>query len=427
MPIRHARQFLTNQKGSVALIFGLIIPSLIGFTGLAADAAFWLMSRNKLQATTDSAAISAAKALNVEGQTANLTSAAGKMFTKTYKANDPKLSYQVQSPPTVGVFKGDKAAVSVTARRTQPVFFATLFGLDDVTVASRAVSKVEDLTEACLLALSPAADKGIEVAGSATVTLGCGVASNSKAQNAVYVFGNAKLSTTGVSAVGDISVGKPDGIVTTGPIKPYSQALDDPYGPKGRNLQVPEQPKGCAGKNLKITADKTLSPGRYCGGISFQKGTATLSPGTYIIDGGDFDAGAQSSIVGAGVTIILTGSGNSYAGVNINAGAGIDLSAPKSGTTTNGVLFFQDPNSPTYKGSQIVSNKINGNADLKLGGAMYFPSQAIEFTGGSNAQTSCLQMVAQRITFTGNSAITNTCPASAGTASMARVSVELVE
>lgn len=426
--MRRYTLFKSETNGGVALIFGLVIPSLIGFTGLAADGAYWMMSRNKLQATTDSAAIAAAKALNLEGPNGQLTAAAGKLFTKAYSASDPTLTYQVVSPPTTGAFAGDASAVSVTSRRTQPIFFLSMFGMENVSVASRAVSKVEDLTEACVLALSPTVDKALEIAGSAAVALGCGVASNSTAQNSIYVFGSSSLSTTGASSAGDVYVANANSINTSGgPIKTYSQPLDDPYGPKGRNLQVPDNPKKCKANNLKVMADTALEPGRYCGGISFQKGTTTLSPGTYLIDGGDFDVGAQTALVGEGVTIILTGSGNKYAEMKINGGAALDLKAPESGTATDGVLFFQDPNAPTYQGNQIISNKLNGNADMKLQGAVYFPSQEVEFTGGANAQTSCLQLVSFKIKISGNSAITNTCPADAGTESIARSTVQLVE
>lgn len=59
--------FLADADGGVALIFGLIVPCLVGFAGVGVDATYWLMERNKLQASTDNAAISSAHAVHLTG------------------------------------------------------------------------------------------------------------------------------------------------------------------------------------------------------------------------------------------------------------------------------------------------------------------------------------------------------------------------
>ena len=58
---------------------------------------------------------------------------------------------------------------------------------------------------------------------------------------------------------------------------------------------------------------------------------------------------------------------------------------------------------------------------------MYFPDQALSLSGGTSANISCLQVIANTIKITGNSSITGACGASSGTERMSRMSIELVE
>jgi len=44
-----------------------------------------------------------------------------------------------------------------------------------------------------------------------------------------------------------------------------------------------------------------------------------------------------------------------------------------------------------------------------LSGAFYFPKDTLTFNGTSGMTLSCFQMVALRLAFSGNAAITNTC------------------
>lgn len=426
---RHVtRKFARDVEGGIAILFGLVIPSLIGFTGLGVDGANWLVQRNKLQSATDSAAISVAQAVQLDGNNAAMTAEATKLFTKVYGAQVSTVKFQVEYPPKSGPNAGDMATVAVLADRDQSSYFISAFGIKKTVIKTRAVARIDNMSEACLLGLSPNDDKAVEVTGSSIVNLSCGIASNSNSPEAMYLSGNSQVTTSGISAVGDIYQSNGNTLNTNGgPVRSHAPKLRDPYGPEGRNLQVPATPTKCLGKNLRVKSNTTLSPGRYCGGIDFQSGTATLEPGTYIIDAGAFNANAQASITGTGVTIILTGSGTNYSTLNINGGASVNLQAPSTGSATNGVLFFQDPAAPTYQGNQVVRNKLNGGAGLVLNGALYFPKQALEYSGGAGANISCLQIVGYKVTFTGNSAVSSTCDATDGTEPMRRVSVKMAE
>lgn len=418
-------KFRKAENGGVALIFGLVTPFLIGIAGLGVDTTYWMMERNKLQAATDSAAISAAQSIALNADNAGIAAEAKKILTKTYGISLAGVRHTVQHPPASGALAGDATAVAILTEKDQPIFFLGLFGVKNSHVATRAVAKVDQLAEACLVALSNSEDKAIEITGNTTISLGCGIASNSNSSQAAYFSGSSDVSTTGVSTVGDIYQTNNAKLDTNGgPLKTNAQAIVDPYGPEGRNLQVPKQPAGCAEKNLKVQSNTTLSPGRYCGGIDFTGGTATFEPGVYIIDGGDFKANGGATLVGEDVTFVLTGKSNKIAQLDVNGGAQVALHAPKSGTSMDGILFFQDPDGGTPHGSQ---SKLNGTADLDLSGALYFPNEKLEISGGSASNISCLQIIADTIKISGNSKITSTCDKNAGTESLKRVTVELVE
>jgi hypothetical protein len=117
--------------------------------------------------------------------------------------------------------------------------------------------------------------------------------------------------------------------------------------------------------------------------------------------------GSQATLSGTGVTIILTsttpGATNSFAGLGINGGARLNLTAPTSGTY-EGVLMYRDPR------AAAGSFQINGNSASRIEGAFYFPKDHLTYNGTSGMQTECVQFVARRITVSGNSTIENECP-----------------
>jgi len=149
------------------------------------------------------------------------------------------------------------------------------------------------------------------------------------------------------------------------------------------------------------------------------KGDITLSPGVYILNATSLKmTNTSAKLTCNGCTIILTGS--PVGGVDMEGGK-LDMTAPSSGTY-KGILFFQDRNATA--GNTI---KINGNSNSKLEGALYFPKGDITYNGTSGQNTACLQIVTRRVTFTGNSAISNSCPSGGGSGSFDGQSIRLVE
>jgi hypothetical protein len=92
----------------------------------------------------------------------------------------------------------------------------------------------------------------------------------------------------------------------------------------------------------------TLSPGCY-NSINLSSSTVTLSPGTYVINGGsNFNS---STITGDGVTLYVTANGTPP---NFN-GDVVSLSPPTDGNE-DGVVYYQVPsntNSPNFNGTNV--------------------------------------------------------------------------
>jgi hypothetical protein len=166
-----------------------------------------------------------------------------------------------------------------------------------------------------------------------------------------------------------------------------------------------------------------LNPGCYRG--MDIKGTVTLNEGVYVIDGNSFSVGAQASVTGSNVTIILTSNTaasnpGSVATLDINGGATVRLSAQTSGTYA-GILFYQD-----RRASDSGTNTVNGNSNSFYQGAIYMAGQEVDFNGTAGMSTNCIQLVARRVVFSGNSAINNSCPSGSGASSFIGARVRLV-
>ena len=116
----------------------------------------------------------------------------------------------------------------------------------------------------------------------------------------------------------------------------------------------------------------------------------------------------------------MTGSGTNYTYFTIDNSSSITLSAPTSGSTA-GIVLFQDPNAPT-SGSDTFA----GGAVVALTGAVYFPNQALYFSNGTSSTSSCTQLIAWRVNFSGGTTLSNTCSGT-GTVAIGAAQSKLVE
>jgi len=124
------------------------------------------------------------------------------------------------------------------------------------------------------------------------------------------------------------------------------------------------------------------------------------------------------------VVLIFTNSGSAPAGTDFgrfkaNGTSMVELSAPSSGTYA-GVLMYQDrratpSNSTTFfvAGNSGTDNQAKAVSSY-IKGSIYTPGTYTTMTGNSSLDTDCMQLVAERVTFTGNTTIENTCAPGSG-------------
>jgi len=424
------RRFARDTGGGVMIWTGIGLPVLLGVSGLGLDTSLWYLERRVMQSAVDTAAISAALAKAGGGDADAINAAVNKALTDnkfTIVAND---ILSVNIPPTSGPNTGNATAVEIVVRRKAKIYLSKLIQTNAVHIRTRAVAGAVVVGKHCIVALDETADRALEFTGTATANINCGVASNSKSNQSIYVGGNASLTADPAQAKGDIYVGGSATLVSNTPPQPYSSPVPDPFGPEGRDLQMP-MPAACvAWPAIASSGTTTLTPNNYCGDLTLSNKNVTFAAGTYVIDGGDLKISSNSVVSGDGVTFIFTAANPEDVGtIDFTANSEINLTAPNSGDYA-GVLVFEDPSAAQAQSSGVqYKHVVLGGADTHLKGAIYARNREIEFTGGSSAASQCLYLVGRKVTITGSVTINNDAAACSalGLDDIQQVRIKLVE
>jgi hypothetical protein len=410
------------------VIVALALSGLIGFAALATEAAKWYTTERHMQGAADSAAATAAAALAAGEPSSALTSEA-KSVAAVYGFADGSngTSVTVNYPPKSGSYQSSPA-VEVIISQPQPALLTALFTPAGPTISTRAVAlAVTGKTgQACVVALDSNDETSVSVSGTAALSFqGCSLYINSPAANALDMSGGGSINAANAYLVGNMTG---SGLTVGGSIYTGVDPLIDPYA----SAAVPEY-SGCDQRNYDLTGQHsdTISAGSsgsyvFCGGISLQGGSSlTLGPGTYILDGGELGISGNATLNATqGTTIVLTSSSGAQncATVAISSDAIVNLTAPSSGALS-GIAMFQDRICDDHN----ANNSVTGGVTQKIVGAIYFPGEPVFYSGGSaTGGASCTQLVAWRITFSGNSTFRSSCTG-VGTPSASLSGSQLVE
>jgi Flp pilus assembly protein TadG len=416
---RGAFRFCRDTKGNYAVLTALLAPVLIGSAGLATEGGLWLHVHQKLQGAADSAAISAATLYGLNNLKSLDDQASGVVSTYGYVVGTSGTTVTVHRPPTTGNYTANNKAIEVIVNTNQARMLSAIFSSTQVTLTGRAVAVPGDAGTGCVLALNAALSGAATSQGSSAINLtACSVYDNSSSTTALTNGGSATINALSVNVVGNISGGS--GITTTQGVNVGTSPAADPYA----SVVMPSF-SGCDHNNDSENGTVTLNPGVYCGGLTLNGGAdVTLNPGVYFMDRGTLKVNGGSSIHGTGVTIIFTSStGSNYATATINGGAHVAITAPTTGAL-KGIAMFGDRNMPTSN-----TFKFNGGDDQVIGGALYVPKGTLQYAGGANVAnvaTDCTQIIADTVTFTGNSQLRINCSGS-GTTPIGTSVASLVE
>lgn len=415
----HLKRFWRSRTASVLTATAMATPVAVGFVALGVESALWYTERASLQNAADAAALAGAHELRAGKSTAVISQVA---IQEAQRNGHIATDYAdvVNVPPQSGSYTKSNAVEAILTRPVK-LLFAAYFVDGLKKIEARAVAVVNEAGHACILALDSSASDAIQFTGNTDVVVkDCVIAANSSSSSAVTVSGSAAVEVDCINTVGGVSADSGLKLTQCAKALTGAAATTDPLA----SLAAPATPTSCTHQNFKVTGNPnqsvTMSPGRYCGGMSLQSGAITMHSGTYIIDGGDFEIRANAKVTGIGVTIVLLNAASTDPKITLNGGADIKLTAPTSGDYA-GILFFQE------RGSSGSPNTFNGNAQTDLTGMLYLPSTTLRFLGNNTSAGGCIHIIANTIEFRGNAGIGNDCTGT-GTPSIALSgTVRLVE
>jgi len=376
---------------------GLLLPVLIGMIALGTEITFAYAKHRQLQMFADAGAFSAAiaqrigypdhvlEANAVVKQLAadNINNYANDITVNVSSPSLEKIVVDVSQPQTL-------AMVNLVCRWPWPGSTGCPKIISGIfTIGARAVAVASAGGSYCVLALNKSSTS-VKTQGTATVNLtGCSLAVSSIGNPSIQVSGGGtinadKVTTWGTvdsSGGGTINV-PPDG----GIFQNSKETFSDPYS----NIAVPTVTTSCPSNltppiitgctfsgNVTVTSGKTLT----------LNSGSSIGSGVYVVNG-NLSVNGGAHLVGNNVTIVVTGR------ITITGGATVDVTAPLKGVT-QGIAFFG-------KGSGTSS--FEGGATQSIIGAVYLPNQTVKYAGGNTTTaTKCMELVADNITFTGNS------------------------
>ncbi len=448
-----------RSRGQILPFFAISLVVLMAMGALLLDGAQALTVRRRLQDAADAASLAAANVVRV-GAVKGCSATAGPppgtprsaVVAAAQASVAANLPWYPQGNVAVTCPSGyANYAVRVNLATTSPTFLGGVIGRTNMAVGAAGTAMNGGLTAVkySVVVLDPSNPSWTKLngcpavlfSGGPTVTFDGTLQINSAClannNGALGTNGNAAQLTVAnganVRIVGDYV----PGALTISPAPLVHQlVVDDPLA-KMTPLQTASMTVRATSKTTFTNGTHLLEPGIYRGGIQLKaQAVAFLHPGIYVMDGGGFDLGAQSSIYSipssktstsdatwatdcpvatCGVLIYNGGMTSSLGQFTAGGGATIMLRPfqPTFDTTTpateeyENLLFWQAPTPVPTSTYQQPPVALQGGGLVNLSGTVYAPSAAVEMggnaggTGGGLNVT--LQFIAYELSLQGNS------------------------
>jgi Flp pilus assembly protein TadG len=405
-----------DASGNVLMLTGLAMPVLVGGAGLAVDVSQWYMWRRELQFAADQAAMSGAYALS-HGRNEQQSIARAEDELESNEQIVNFLGTPVITVEDHGTGAENAVQVTLSAAKTLPFSSILIGSAPTVSVSAKAAFESTTTTttyDSCLISTATTGSSTINLWGNGNINLGCGIAALSTDSAAITIGGSAEVNVTSIVSAGGVSYTPGNLTNSTGTtILTNAAGLSDPYAGLSTPTNTTSRSYSCTGRGSNRTAN--LQPGTYDDGFTVSCNT-TLSPGVYVIDGGEVKLNGNNTLSGSGVvfvlkngaTIDLNGTSSvSLTGLNSTQQAGLGLADPRY----EGLLVYQDPATNTAVPAHNVKTvKINGNNGFTLGGTVYIPNGNVWMNGNANVSSHCLLLMGYTIEMTGSLNISNFCP-----------------
>ena len=390
----------------------VMLPILLGVSGLAIDLGIWFRESARLQMAADAAAMGAARLLSSTTATSSDYSAAAQLELQAVSGG---LWTGKVATPVVTV-AADKSQVTVKLTSTADQYLTAVLKLTPPTLTATAIAGVQ-APAACILALSSTAAPGIQVDNNGSVVAnGCGVFTDSNASNAIYL-NSGTIKGSSIGAVGAVTTSNSgSNTLSPSPGTSYAAAQSDPYA----SLPAPT-PGACNNSTHDFTTSTpsvkqfTQSANIFCGSVTIGGNgtTDTFAPGIYYVVNGSLTFNNANVTQATGVTFVLTGSSpGSFVWTNSTS---TTMTAPTTGATT-GILLWQTCPS----NGQAPVNTFAGGSTLQASGELYTPCGQLDLTNNAKIVAPSgggLGAVAAQVIATGSANITASPGGATGAAS----------
>lgn len=405
--------YFKDITGTIAPMTAVLLPVLLGATGLGVDVSVWMKNKRDLQAAADAAVIAAAWDIaygssDERAETSGRKEAANNGFTP---GGSNSLNFQFSENDE------GRHVISAQLRSQDTTYFSKIVYRGDIFTAAAAASAViEPAGDYCMLSLNRTADGAISANGTVDVTsLGCGIAINSNSDSALDLIGTVDVNVKDLNIVGGYETG--DNVtLNTQSTRTNGRSTPDPY----EDLETPDDPQDltCDYRNKQVNGDADFYPEQgnitvFCNGLSIRgNGDVTFAPGIYYILDGDFTVSGGGTITADRASFILSssdGDGGDVGQLNISGGKEMEFTAPDADDDMGGVVFYQD----RIAEESNQCNSLVGSAALDVIGTIYFPSQCLDIGGNADAIGSaddpCSRIIADTINLHGTPNIGNNC------------------
>ena len=367
-------EFRRNQRGAATIVVAFALPLLVAGIGATVTYSQATSVRSELQKALDASVI-AGTTLPIGTSNADRIRAAESVFATQTKGATAGWAGKGAAQFEVVRVASDDVRVVGSATAAVKNSFGGLIGSETVPVSNTSAAQKATSDPICLLALNSRDQGSIDLNGAASVTAGCPVQANSGSGSGVRQVGDSRMVSSLFNTSGGFK-----GTNFSPPPTPNSPRVHDPYAslpfpPLGSCLEL-----GAKAPNGKIqSANVTLSPGTYCGGLEISSGSVVrLEPGIYVFKGGSVKI-SGSRVTGSEVVLAFAdGTASNGAIFELTGGADVKLTSPSTGTYMN-MQFIEDQ-------SITSTNRwvwIGGDSKLDFDGAMYVPRSSIWIFGGS--------------------------------------------
>jgi Putative Flp pilus-assembly TadE/G-like len=392
---------------------------VIGATGLATDTIQWALWKRELQRAADSAAIAGVYERNMTalGAVDGVQAAVLRDLTLNQHVGTLDGAPALAFPEDTTAPDKRSNQVSVELKFKKSLTFSSMFLKNPPIITAKATAaSVPGAGEYCVIALDGSDVTGGDIGGSTHVDLGkcCLIANAAHPNEAFKNTGDGSTVKAGcIAAVGGVKHSDSENWEVDNYF-PYSEPAADPF----EHVEVPDESE-CTVANTIVLGphvddlDRSeVDSGIVCitGGFAI-KGELKLGPATYVINtsGASDDLSmteSGASLTCTGCTIILTNFADPTQTGNFSlTGGAVNITAPTAAGMYQGVALYQDrlAEDDGKKGA----NHVRGNDSAGIQGVIYTPGRSLLYNGGGSAEQveTCMQIVALRVAFSGNSKI----------------------